>query len=93
MYFEKVNKSFPLLSPILGFVFGSGEKPRENAPVIQNETPIFFLMFIYFLERDRAWAGVGWRERETESEAGSRLPAVSTEPHEGLELSSSEITT
>ena len=32
------------------------------------------------------WAGEGQRERETESEAGSRLWAVSTEPDAGLEL-------
>ena len=42
----------------------------------------FFLPCIYFweTERDRAWVGEGQRERETESEAGSRLRAVSTEP-------------
>ena len=36
------------------------------------------------------------RERDTESEAGSRLPAVSTDPDaglEGLELVNSEIMT
>ena len=33
------------------------------------------------------------REGDTESEAGSRLPAVSTEPDTGLELSSCEIMT
>ena len=33
------------------------------------------------------------REREPESEAGSRLPAVSTEPHAGLRLTSHEIMT
>ena len=33
------------------------------------------------------------RERETESEAGSRLPAVSTEPEAGLELRDCEIVT
>ena len=38
-------------------------------------------------ERDRAWAGKGQRERHihTESETGSRLWAVSTEPDVGLE--------
>ena len=37
----------------------------------------------------------GQREREgdTESEAGSRLPAVSTEPNTGLELTNWEIMT
>ena len=33
------------------------------------------------------------REGDTESEAGSRLPAVSTEPDAGLELTDREITT
>ena len=33
------------------------------------------------------------REKETESEAGSRLQAVSTEPEAGLELTDREITT
>ena len=39
--------------------------------------------------------GAGRREREgdTESEAGSRLRAVSTEPHAGLELTNHEIMT
>ena len=45
--------------------------------------------------RDRAQAGEGEREREgdTESEAGSRLRAVSTEPDAGLELTNYEIMT
>ena len=39
--------------------------------------------------------GEGQREREggTESEAGSRIPAVSTEPDTGLELTDHEIIT
>ena len=51
-------------------------------------------MFIFERERDRAQAGEG-REREgdTESEAGSRLPAVSTELVVGLEFTNWEITT
>ena len=32
------------------------------------------------------------REVDTESEAGSRLPAVSTEPNPGLKLTNHEIT-
>ena len=35
----------------------------------------------------------GQRERETESEAGSRLWAVSTEPYAGPELTNREIMT
>ena len=58
-------------------------------------------MFIHFwqreTERDRERARVSQggaeRERDTESEAGSRLRAVSTEPDVGLELMSHEIMT
>ena len=41
--------------------------------------------------RQRAWAGEGQRERTTQSEAGSRRWAVSTEPDVGLELTNREI--
>ena len=56
-----------------------------------------FLMFIYFLReregRERMLMSRGRAEREadTESEAGSRLWAVSTEPDSGLELTNHEI--
>ena len=51
-------------------------------------------MFIYFLkERDGVSRGGTERQGDTESEAGSRLPAVSTEPHAGLELTNHEIMT
>ena len=43
-------------------------------------------MFIYFWETERQCANRGGAEKETESEAGSRLWAVSTEPNTGLEL-------
>ena len=48
-------------------------------------------MFIYFWEINRAWAGDGQREVDTEAEAGSRLWAVNTEPDAGLELTDREI--
>ena len=50
-------------------------------------------MFIF--DRDRAWAGEGQREREgdTESEAGSTLWAVSTEPDVRLESMNRKIMT
>ena len=38
-------------------------------------------------------AGEGQSKRETESGAGSRLPAVNTEPDMGLEPTDHEITT
>ena len=51
-------------------------------------------MFIYFL-RDRQSVSRAGAEREgnTESEAGSRLWAVSTEPDAGLKLTNREIMT
>ena len=44
-------------------------------------------------ERDRVCWGGAEREGDTESEAGYRLQADSTEPHVGLELMSHEIMT
>ena len=46
-------------------------------------------------DRERQNMSRGWAEREgdTESEAGSRLPAVSTEPDTGLEPTNHEIMT
>ena len=41
----------------------------------------------------RASGGAAERETHTESEAGSRLPAVRTEPGAGLKPTSSEIMT
>ena len=54
-------------------------------------------MFIYFWQRQRQRQNASElgaeREGDTEAEAGSRLWAVSTEPHAGLELTSCEIMT
>ena len=58
-----------------------------------------FLMFIFHRERERererqSMSGGGEeREGDTESKAGSRLRAVSTEPEAGLELPDREIVT
>ena len=56
-----------------------------------------FLVFIYFWERDKQSVGREGREREGEtenqSEASSRLWAVSTEPDAELELTDCEIMT
>ena len=50
-------------------------------------------MFIFERERQSV-SGLGAeREGDTESEAGSRLWAVSTEPEAGLELKNREIMT
>ena len=54
----------------------------------------FFYVFILFLrERDTVRVGEGQRETETESEVGSRLWAVSTEPNGGLTLTDCTIIT
>ena len=55
---------------------------------------LFFLMFIYFWDRERQSMSGGGAEREgdTESEAGSRLWTVSIEPDAGLELTEYKIT-
>ena len=52
-------------------------------------------MFIYFWRRERQSVSGGGAEREgdTESEAGSRLWAVSIEPDVGLEPTNCEIMT
>ena len=49
-------------------------------------------MFIRFWEEEREWGGAE-REGDTESEAGCRLQAVSTEPDAGFEPTSHEIMT
>ena len=55
----------------------------------------FFLMFVYFWERERERTSEGGAERkgDTESKAGSRPWAVSTEPDMGLEITNHEIMT
>ena len=54
-----------------------------------------FLTFIYFWDRERQSLNKGGAEREgdTESEAGSRLWAISPEPNAGLKLTDCEIMT
>ena len=48
---------------------------------------------VYLFLRQRETEGEGQREEDTESEAGSRLRAVSTEPNAGLKLTGYEIMT
>ena len=52
-----------------------------------------FLKFIHFWEREPKQGRGREREGGKESEAGSKLWAVSTEPDVGLELESHEIVT
>ena len=54
---------------------------------------LLFLMFIYFWDRDRAWAEEGQRERETQDPKQAPGWAVSTEPDVGLKLTDREIMT
>ena len=49
--------------------------------------------FIFERQRDSMSGGGAEREGDTESKAGSRLRAVSTEPDAGLELTACEIMT
>ena len=53
----------------------------------------FFNMYLLLRERQSTSRGGAEREGDTESEAGSRLRAVSTEPDVGLEPTDCEITT
>ena len=54
---------------------------------------IFFNVYLFLTERESMSRGGSEREGDTESEAGSRLWAVSTEPDMGLELTDHEIMT
>ena len=58
---------------------------------------LFFFFTVYSVLRERERAsmsgGGAGREEDTESKAGSRLRAVSTEPDAGLEPTNHEITT
>ena len=54
---------------------------------------VCFNVFIYFWVRDRAQTGGAERQRDTESQAGSGLWAVSTEPDVGPEPTNHEIMT
>ena len=50
-------------------------------------------MFIFERERENMSRGGAERQGDTESEAGSRLRAVSTEPDAGLKLGNHKIMT
>ena len=73
-------------------------RPKEITKVGSFYTIYLFLnVYLFSRERERErecvceWARGS--EGDTESEAGSRLRAVSTEPHIGLELMNCEIMT
>ena len=53
----------------------------------------FFTVLLIIIERQSVSRGGAEKEGDTESETGSRLRAVSTEPDAGLKLSNREIMT
>ena len=66
-----------------------------KAAIHTKKISSFFLMFIYFWDRERQRMNGGGSESEgdTELETGSRLWAVITEPDAGLELTERDIMT
>ena len=52
-----------------------------------------FNVYLFLRERQSVSGGGAEREGDTESEAGSRLRTVSTEPHTGLKLPNREFMT
>ena len=54
---------------------------------------IFFNVYLFLRQRQSMNGGESEREEDTESETGSKLWAVSTEPDMGLELTDREIMT
>ena len=70
---------------------GGRELTRTASFIFQNLKKKMFN--VYFLRRGGMCQGGAEREGDTESEAGSRLQAVSTEPDAGLELTDREIVT
>ena len=83
-------------------VDGTGSKGAVMGPAVVDSyfrfsffsffNYFFDVLFIFEREENSVRAGEG-RERETESEAGSRLRALSTEPNVGLEPMNHEIMT
>ena len=69
------------------------EPPAGHTCFLKFLKIFFFCAYLFLRERDRMQTGEGQREWETESEAGSRLRAVGTEPDAGLELTNREMVT
>ena len=81
LLFEDINKSLILLGVIKTAM-------KKTCLFLK-----FFLMFIFDRERQSMRGGGAERGGDTESEAGSRLRAISTEPDAGVELTNREIMT
>ena len=60
---------------------------------MQSKVFYFLKVYLFLRERKHTWGKGREREGDTESEAGSRLLAVSAKPDAGLELTNCEIMT
>ena len=72
------------------------EQTQGTREMLQHKLKAFFNVYYLFLRQsasrgDRVQVGEGQRGGDTESQAGSRLRAVSAEPDTGLELVNHEI--
>ena len=75
-------------------MFPSDLSTRTKSNGLLFSSSSFFLhLFIFERQRQSTSGGGTEREGDTESEAGSRLRAVSTEPDAGFELTDREIVT
>ena len=89
---ERLGGRWPLYSPVQKLVHCLDLTRRLYLGLL-----IFFIFFynvLFIFERETGceWVGAE-REGDAESEAGSRLQAVSTEPNTGLEPMNREIMT
>ena len=74
---------------------------KKDLYIDYDEATLYFLFYLYFLKHffkclfifERERERVSEKQGDTESEAGAKLRAVSTEPKAGLELTSCEIMT
>ena len=80
------------------FLFTLSKYPE--AELLDHLVVLFFCVCLFIFERERETGrekehsrGGAEREGDRDSEAGSRLQAVSTEPDEGLEPTNQEIMT
>ena len=72
----------------------SKHQKEISLPPLLSPRNSFFLFFKFIFERDRACAGEGQGERETQNpKQAPRLRAVGTEPDAGLEPTNREIVT
>ena len=83
-YTRQLNQNIWWSGPWLGFLF---------CFVWGSPGVFFFNIYLFLRERQSVSRGGVEREADTESQAGSRPWAVSTEPDVGLELKDCEITT